>query len=1341
MKLKWDLWFRAAKWIGTGLTAIALTWMACAQAISTTMVHGTVHLADGTPGSGSLQLSWPAFTTADSHAVAAGRTTVSIGAGGNISVNLAPNLGSTPAGLYYTAVYHLNDGTTSTEYWVVPPADQVGIAQVRAQVMPAAQAVQAVSKAYVDQAIQSINQGSLTSTGGALTGPLYLNGDPTQPLQAADKHYVDSALAQAVPLTGATMTGPLTLTNHADTEIDYTLEPGLTSSQKGAFTYNDWNGTGQWSMAKDANNNWALNSATSGLDSFKAYQNTNGGDTYVNATNPSGAVRVNYENGAGAAFNVYGGSSNNLYASFSGTTSIKFPGLATAGGHNCLQIGADGSMSNTGAPCGSGSGTVGNGDAGQIAYYTGTGTAIGGTNTVPISSGGTGASTAMGALMALSAASLATQTPQSFSGPLNAPSINTSVNSQINVMAPPYNAKGDCVTDDHDSIQAAMNAAYASNPPAQVFFPRSPGGCYLTSTLNWLGVSLDGVASGAGYAVASMPSQLRSKPGQDLFRVSDANDVARPNPLYAFTVSNLDLVVDDSIDVSGNYPNRKPGRTTQDGSMTAGSAVLTSSSTNDPFSQSDIGQAITVAGAGPGGATLSTTIASYQTPNSVTLAATASTTVTNAVVYVSLAGLSATQTIGNCALAWDNRDANSANYRTVLGGTPGLFYSVFRDVSVRSLSANAQNNSCGFFLQGAGVPYGTVFDNVNIERLTFGFVEGLYTVNVTAGGEGGDYNTWSQGKWDSVFPFIYYNGGLNTIEKIQIASQHGLHILNANTGVEYLANNWYISVPEIEQSTGVTFRLQGRNHTVVNTQLSDNNGHGFWDASYSRCIGCFAIGNMQVNGSVNDITLDDGIDALTLTNNGIDNKIRGGRMWNPYKGAQPSRQTLMAPARLNPVGAKTPDFIMHGLASTPYSNDLDLWYWPQDMHTYGTGGTGVVTADNNSESGYNIAIANNSGIDYMTSFNGTAQAGGWAIGGNMGYVPAAKVNVYVRLKCPGGAQNIAVTANVVIQQPSTNNSVGALSSFPCTTSYTTAAIPADFSSWTGWTPGLSFNVTTGVVDVAWVAFRPWDADELVNGTVYAQNLNAPLYGKNLAGSGPAIPTGPNTTTAGHAMCAVDGTGTLGDCSGGTSNVVLGNTGTYSDVEISPGRTVYGTDGSNHGLFSLTNNQTAPQWSNNFIYPFQLTDLNATASGKWLAALSGQAGVWSNVGAGAPTDWYQNSAKISSGGGGWVTLQASGGGSYAVNLPSQAGTLALVPLSGTTGSIGGSAMATGQCVSETVTVNGATTGMVAVASPITYPGDGMAWRSYVSSANTVTVKVCAEVPGTPTASTYNVRVIQ
>jgi hypothetical protein len=220
MKLTINDWFGAGRWMGLKLElrlglGLCLLWMALcgaanAQGVSTTTVQGTVYLANGQPGSGTLVVSWPAFTTANGQAVAADSTTVTIASDGFASVNLAPNLGATPAGLFYTAVFYMSDGSTNTEYWVVPAAAQASLGAVQAQVMPAAQAVQTVSKAYVDQSITELTESLLTASGGTLSGPLYLNGDPTQPLQAADKHYVDETFALAVPLAGGNMTGPLT---------------------------------------------------------------------------------------------------------------------------------------------------------------------------------------------------------------------------------------------------------------------------------------------------------------------------------------------------------------------------------------------------------------------------------------------------------------------------------------------------------------------------------------------------------------------------------------------------------------------------------------------------------------------------------------------------------------------------------------------------------------------------------------------------------------------------------------------------------------------------------------------------------------------------------------------------------------------------------------------------------------------------------------------------------------------------------------------------------------------------------------------------------------------------
>lgn len=179
-------------------------------AVTTVTVQGTVYLANGSVGSGTLYVSWPAFTTADGLAVVAGHTTATIGTDGFVSVNLAPNAGATPSGLFYTAVYTLSDGSTSTEYWVIPSAAQATISAVRAQVMPAAQAVQAVTKSYVDNLVAGLTGGGLSTVGGTLTGPLYLSEDPVQPMEASDKHYVDTAVVKAVPIAGGNMTGALT---------------------------------------------------------------------------------------------------------------------------------------------------------------------------------------------------------------------------------------------------------------------------------------------------------------------------------------------------------------------------------------------------------------------------------------------------------------------------------------------------------------------------------------------------------------------------------------------------------------------------------------------------------------------------------------------------------------------------------------------------------------------------------------------------------------------------------------------------------------------------------------------------------------------------------------------------------------------------------------------------------------------------------------------------------------------------------------------------------------------------------------------------------------------------
>jgi lysophospholipase L1-like esterase len=182
----------------TAASAFAYGQTAPATPIPTTMVQDTVYRADGTAAGGTVLISWPAFTTATGRTVAAGSTSVTLGTGGSLSLPLVSNSGSTPMGSYYTVVFHLNDGTETRSYWVVPvSAYPVLVSAISTSVLPASVAMQTVSKAYVDNAIAVAATGSpLDSTpyvlkaGDTMTGALNLPGDPTSPLQAADMNYV-----------------------------------------------------------------------------------------------------------------------------------------------------------------------------------------------------------------------------------------------------------------------------------------------------------------------------------------------------------------------------------------------------------------------------------------------------------------------------------------------------------------------------------------------------------------------------------------------------------------------------------------------------------------------------------------------------------------------------------------------------------------------------------------------------------------------------------------------------------------------------------------------------------------------------------------------------------------------------------------------------------------------------------------------------------------------------------------------------------------------------------------------------------------------------------------------
>ena len=122
--------------VGIALALIATTMtlsmraLAQGQGPALTTISDTVYRADGTAAAGTVLISWPSFQTAQGQAVTAGNLAVTIGAQGAFTAQLVPNVGATPTGTYYVAVFQLDDGTVRTEYWAVPTTSPTTIAGV-----------------------------------------------------------------------------------------------------------------------------------------------------------------------------------------------------------------------------------------------------------------------------------------------------------------------------------------------------------------------------------------------------------------------------------------------------------------------------------------------------------------------------------------------------------------------------------------------------------------------------------------------------------------------------------------------------------------------------------------------------------------------------------------------------------------------------------------------------------------------------------------------------------------------------------------------------------------------------------------------------------------------------------------------------------------------------------------------------------------------------------------------------------------------------------------------------------------------------------------------------------
>ena len=121
-------------------------------------------------------------------------------------------------------------------------------------------------------------------------------------------------------LTGATtMQANVTLANGASSNQTLAIQPGTSADQIGAVQFNNYSGTSQWQLRKDASNYLRLTDNVNSLDRGVFFQN---GNTIINSGAGSNAVVLNNTSGSGTGgFIVYEGGSNSSTAALQVTGS------------------------------------------------------------------------------------------------------------------------------------------------------------------------------------------------------------------------------------------------------------------------------------------------------------------------------------------------------------------------------------------------------------------------------------------------------------------------------------------------------------------------------------------------------------------------------------------------------------------------------------------------------------------------------------------------------------------------------------------------------------------------------------------------------------------------------------------------------------------------------------------------------------------------------------------------------------------------------------------------------------------------------------------------------------
>lgn len=707
----------------------------------------------------------------------------------------------------------------------------------------------------------------------------------------------------------------------------------------------------------------------------------------------------------------------------------------------------------------------------------------------------------------------------------------------IRVTASRYDAKCDGVTDDQAAIQAAFDDAQKSHEAVQ--FP--PGTC-LTSKITYMGQPF----FGAGKSV----TVIKGKPGQDVFSTPDS----KVSLDYGAYIHDLTIEVDNSVNAAASttggkntFPNRvfgTAGGTTPisianggppapgpqvfnqsiagscGGSITSGSTTLivTCGNFQQVGNQYIVGGAITVASAGAGGGTLSTTVSAVLSNSRLTLAAPASATVTNATVSLTAAaGIAPPWYCGNAGIAIPA--SSGAN----MAGNPNNWK--FENIQITNVNGpNASNYSCGIFIQAA--PNALIFQDVDVQSLYGGIIE------TPPASDNSGYFAWTNDTAQyinvnlkfNIIPITWVNGSHRTAQglniyggnipfsmglfqfQIPLGTSNG--VIASATFSRYYDECW-------SPNSGERARFSGIDQ-IGGGSLLQCNGTGYvtWDGSDGTVDAQIGAGGVRINGNHNTFRHQW---LRAVTDHGLENSVES-------LGLNGSSQRAFYLNRPRvPVGGIDAGFLLANSGAAPFASGADLLLTCPDFNFAFNNGSGYAAGcmtDVGDNGNFVGSYFHADRTHFPSGFNfGPGSQGTGPVGKILGVgdrLPQSSIQIVVSARCKETCLN-----SVVAQDVTTGGTVLASTILRFGTSWTTQLFSVDLSS-----RSLGDQITLNFVprwtdaatteDIQFIGFIPHGSTSPLSETTSTWNNNGSAIPPNACVAGPTV----NLSGAGTNMAIV-----------------------------------------------------------------------------------------------------------------------------------------------------------------------------------------------------------------------------